>query len=168
MTKAVGLMGLFGTASFTLDVGDLDEYAREAMSITDGEAIVKRLVQYKIVRYAKFKHRLLLFDGTDVDIENEIRQAELVVDRPVDIVGDISLILSRTIVPVKAHYYEKGTPRYFEYEVVSEPVMRTPKGDVDGIIELVFSTQTDILNKVKVFSKESNQAIVYGVFNNTE
>ena len=168
MTKAVGLMGLFGTASFTLDVGDLDEYAREAMSITDGEAIVKRLVQYKIVRYAKFKHRLLLFDGTDVDIENEIRQAELVVDRPVDIVGDISLILSRTIVPVKAHYYEKGTPRYFEYEVVSEPVMRTPKGDVDGIIELVFSTQTDILNKVKVFSKESNQAIVYAVFNNTE
>lgn len=168
MTKAIGLMGLFGTAGFTLDASDLAAYAREAMDVKDGETIVKRLVQYKIVRYAKYKNRLLLFDGTDIDIENEIRQAELVVDRPVDIVGDISLMLARTIVPVKAHYYEKGTPRYFEYEVVSEPVTRTPKGDVDGIIELVFSTETNILNKVKSFSKESNQAIVYAVFNNTE
>lgn len=168
MTKAIGLMGLFGTAGFTLDAHDLTEYAREAMDVNDGEDIVKRLVQYKIVRYAKYKNRLLLFDGTDIDIENEIRQAELVVDRPVDIVGDISLMLSRTIVPVKAHYYEKGTPRYFEYEVVNEPVEKTPKGDVDGIIELVFSSQSGILNKVKAFSKESNQAIVYAVFNNTE
>lgn len=168
MTKAIGLMGLFGTAGFTLDAGDLAAYAREAMDAKDGETIIKRLVQYKIVRYAKYKNRLLLFDGTDIDIENEIQQAELVVDRPVDIVGDISLMLARTIVPVKAHYYEKGTPRYFEYEVVSEPVMRTPKGDVDGIIELIFSTQADILNIVKAFSKESNYAIVYAVFNNTE
>ena len=168
MTKAIGLMGLFGTAGFTLDAHNLAEYARAAMDVKDGETIVKRLIQYKIVRYAKFKSRLLLFDGTDVDIENEIRLAELVVDRPVDIVGDISLMLSRKIVPVKAHYYEKGTPRYFEYEVVDEPVMRTPKGDVDGIIELVFSTQIDIQNKVKAFSKESNQAIVFAVFNNTK
>lgn len=168
MTKAIGLMGLFGTAGFTLDTQDLTEYAREAMDVKDGEVIVKRLVQYKIVRYAKYKNRLQLFDGTDIDIESEIRRAELVVDRPVDIVGDISLMLSRTIVPVKAHFYEKGTPRYFEYEVVGEPVMRTPKGDVDGIIELVFSSQTDVLNKVKAFSKESDQAIVYAVFNNTD
>lgn len=168
MTKAIGLMGLFGTAGFTLDAHDLTEYARVAMEVKDGDEILKRLVRYKIVRYAKFKNRLLLFDGTDIDIENEIRQAELVVDKPVDIVGDISLMLSRTIVPVKAHYYEKGTPRYFEYEVVGEPVMRTPKGDVDGIIELVFSTQADVLNKVKVVSKECNQAIVFAVFNNTE
>lgn len=168
MTKAIGLMGLFGTAGFTLDVHDLTDYAREAMDVEDGEAIVKRLIQYKIIRYAKYKSRLLLFEGTDIDIENEIRQAELVVDRPVDIGGDISLMLARTIVPVKAYYYEKGTPRYFEYEVVSEPIHRTPKGDVDGIIELVFSTQTNILNKVKAFSKDSNQAIVYAVFNNTD
>lgn len=168
MTKAIGLMGLFGTAGFTLEIQDLVAYAREAMDVKDGEAIVKRLAQNKIVRYAKYKNRLLLFDGTDIDIEYEIRQSELVVDRPVDIVGDISLMLSRTIVPVKAHYYEKGTPRYFEYEVVNEPVMKTPKGDVDGIIELVFSTQTDILNRVKAFSKDSDQAIIYAVFNNTE
>lgn len=168
IVKAIGLMGLFGTAGFTLDHGDLAIYACEAMDIKDGEAVVKKLVQYKIVRYAKYKNRLLLFDGTDIDIENEVRQAELVVDRPVDIVGDISLILSRTIVPVKANYYMKGTPRYFQYEVVSEPVAMIPKGDVDGIVELVFSTQTDILHKVEAFSKECNEALVFAVFNNTE
>ena len=168
MSKAIGLMGLFGTAGFSLDAHDLAEYAREAMDIKDGEAIVQRLVQYKIVRYAKFKNRLLLFDGTDIDIEYEIRQAELVVDRPVDIVGDISMMLSRTIVPVKAHYYEKGTPRYFEYEAANEPVMKIPVGDVDGFVELIFSTQPDILHKVEIFSKECDQAIIFAVFNNTE
>ena len=168
IVKAIGLMGLFGTAGFTLDSQNLASYVREAMNIKDGKEILRRLIQYKIVRYAKYKSRLMLFDGTDIDIENEIRQAELIVDRPVDIVGDISLILSRTIVPVKAHYYEKGTPRYFQYEVVSEPLAIMPKGDVDGYVELVFSTQTNIFQDVKAFSKECEQAIVFVVFNNTE
>ena len=57
MTKAIGLMGLFGTAGFTLEAQDLAAYAREAMDIKDGEAIVKRLAQNKIVRYAKYKNR---------------------------------------------------------------------------------------------------------------
>lgn len=168
ITKAIGLMNLFGTAGFTLDDHDIAEYAHEAMDVKDGEAVVKRLIQFKIVRYAKYINRLLLFDGTDIDIEKEIRRSELVVDRPIDIVGDISLMLSRSVIPVKSHYYEKGTPRYFEYEVVNEPVIKTPKGDIDGIIELVFSTQTDILHKVKTFSKDCDQAIVFAVFNNTE
>ena len=168
LIKAIGMMGLFGKAGFTLDIQSLVVYAREAMDAADGEDILKRLIQNKIVRYAKYKQRLMLFDGTDIDIENEIRQAELIVDRPVDIAGDISLMLLRTIVPVKAHYYEKGTPRYFQYEVVSCPTAYTPKGDVDGYVELVFSPHANVLQEVKDFSRQCEQAIVFAVFNNTE
>lgn len=168
IVKAIGLMELFGKAGFTLDNRSLAQYVREAMDITDGEALLNKLIQYKIVRYAKYKSRLMLFDGTDIDIEKEIRQAELIVDRPVDIVGDISIILSRSIVPVKAHYYEKGTPRYFQYEVLDEPVNKTPIGDIDGFVELIFSTSSDIVAKVQSFSKGCDQAIVFAVFNNTE
>ena len=168
IVKAIGVMGLFGKAGFTLDNQSLVAYAREAMDVSEGEEILKRLIQYKIVRYAKYKQRLMLFDGTDIDIENEIRQAELIVDRPVDIVGDISLKLLRTIFPVKAHYYEKGTPRYFQYEVVNTPTAYTPKGDVDGYVELVFSAHANALQEVKDFSMQCEQAIVFAVFNNTE
>ncbi len=168
IVKAIGMMGLFGTAGFKLDAKSLADYAREAMGIKDGEEVLKRLIQFKIVRYAEYKQRLMLFDGTDIDIENEIRQSELIVDRPVDIVGDISLMLLRNIVPVKAHYYEKGTPRYFQYEVVREPVVYKPMGDVDGYVELVFSTHTNVLQEVKDFSKQCEHAIVFAVFNNTE
>jgi hypothetical protein len=168
IVKAIGLMGLFGNAGFTLDSKNLAQYVREAMNITDGEVLLKKLIQHKIVRYAKYKSRLMLFDGTDIDIENEIRQAELIVDRPVDIVGDISMMLSRSIVPVKAHFYEKGTPRYFQYEVVNEPINKIPLGDIDGFVELLFSTSSDIEEKVKLFSKGCEQAIVFAVFNNTE
>lgn len=168
IVKAIGLMGMFGTDGFHVDNSMMSEYAYEAMNIAEGEEILRRLSQHKIIRFAKFKSRLMLFDGTDIDIENEIRQAELIVDRPVDIVGDISLMLSRTIVPVKEHYYRTGTPRYFKYEVMNEPTALTPEGDVDGYVELIFSINPDVLQKTKVFSQACDQAIVFVVFNNTE
>lgn len=168
MVKAIGLMGLFGTAGFVLDASRMALYAKEAMNIQDAEEVLKKLTQHKIIRYASYKSRLMLFDGTDIDLEGEIRQAGLIVDRPVDIVGDISQIITRKVFPVKAHFYRKGTPRYFQYEVTSEPVQLTPKGDTDGYVELIFSSSPNILQEVKSYSTECENAIVFAVFNNTE
>ena len=168
IVKAIGLLGLFGNAGFSLDDRQMAVYAREAMDIEDGELILKQLIQHKIIRFAKYKNRLILFDGTDIDIENEIRKAGLIVDRPVDIAGDISLMLSRSIVPVKAHYYKTGTPRYFRYEALSEPVELPLCGDIDGLVELIFSTRDDIRQVVKEFSRHHRSATVYAVFCNTE
>lgn len=168
MVKAIGLMGLFGTAGFILDAPRMSLYAREAMNIQDAEEVLKILTQYKIIRFAAYKSRLMLFDGTDIDLEAEIRQAGLIVDRPVDIVGDISQVLTRRVFPVKAHFYKKRTPRYFQYEVTSAPVQLIPKGDVDGYVELVFSSSPNILQEVKAFSAGCENATVFAVFNNTE
>lgn len=168
IVKAIGLMELFGTAGFVLDSSRMSLYAEEAMNIQDADEVLKKLTQHKIVRYASYKKRLMLFDGTDIDLEGEIRQAGLIVDRPVDIVGDISLILTRKVFPVKAHFFRTSTPRYFQYEVTSEPVQLTPKGDTDGYVELIFSSSPIILQEVKSFSSECENAIVFAVFNDTE
>ena len=72
------------------------------------------------------------------------------------------------ISPVKAHFYQKGTPRYFDYKVLNAPLNIAPSGDTDGYIELIFSTDKNALSELKKASEESENAIIFAFFKNTE
>ena len=168
IVKAIGMMSLFGTAGFRLSTEQMAEYARLAMAINDAETIIKKLIAKKIIRYAAYKERLMLFEGTDVDLEAEIREAGLMVSRPVTFVDELSVFFNKRISPVKAHYYHKGTPRFFDYEIREEPVEFVPKGDTDGYIELIFSTKKNVLKDIKEFSANSEHALIFAYFNNTD
>ena len=168
IVKAIGMMTLFGTAGFKLSTEQMAEYARLSMAIDDAETIIKKLIAKKIIRYAAYKERLMLFEGTDVDLEAEIREAGLMVSRPVTFVDELSVFFNKRISPVKAHYYHRGTPRFFDYEIREEPVEFVPKGDTDGYIELIFSTKKDALKDIKEFSANSEHALIFAYFNNTE
>ena len=168
IVKAIGMMSLFGTAGFKLSTEQMTEYARQAMAIDDAETIIKKLIAKKIIRYAAYKERLMLFEGTDVDLEAEIREAGLMVSRPVTFVDELSVFFNKRISPVKAHYYHKGTPRFFDYEIREEPVEFVPKGDTDGYIELIFSTKKNVLKDIKEFSANSEHALIFAYFNNTD
>ena len=168
IVKAIGMMTLFGTAGFKLSTEQMAEYARLSMAIDDAETIIKKLIAKKIIRYAAYKERLMLFEGTDVDLEAEIREAGLMVSRPVTFVDELSVFFNKRISPVKAHYYHKGTPRFFDYEIREEPVEFVPKGDTDGYIELIFSTKKNVLKDIKEFSANSEHALIFAYFNNTD
>ncbi len=167
LTKAIGLLNLFGVAGFKLDEKQFSEYAQSAMMITGADEIIRKLEEKKIVRYATYRERLMLFEGTDVDIEAEIREASLVVPRPVAFVDELNVFFNKRISPVKAHFYQKGTPRFFDYLVLDAPMNISPSGDTDGYIELIFSTQKDILDVVKKASTDSDNALIFAVFLNT-
>ena len=167
LTKAIGLLNLFGVAGFKLDEKQFSEYAQSAMMITGADEIIRKLEEKKIVRYATYRERLMLFEGTDVDIEAEIREASLVVPRPVAFVDELNVFFNKRISPVKAHFYQKGTPRFFDYLVLDVPMNISPSGDTDGYIELIFSTQKDILDVVKKASTDSDNALIFAVFLNT-
>jgi len=168
IVKAIGMMSLFGTAGFKLSADQMAEYARLAMAVEDAETIIKKLTAKKIIRYAAYKERLMLFEGTDVDLEAEIREAGLMVSRPVTFVDELSVFFNKRISPVKAHYYHKGTPRFFDYEIREEPVEFVPKGDTDGYIELIFSTKKNVLKDITEFSANSEHALIFAYFNNTD
>ena len=169
MLKAVGLLNLFGKASFRLSESQLCDYATNAMGVDNATYIIQRLRNAKIVRYAEYKSRLLLFDGTDVDLEAEILKAGSIVSRPTVFIDDLRSFINKRVAPVKAHYYQKGTPRFFEYEIREEPIVLLPTGDTDGFIELIFNQGSDSLERVKDFSRENGgEAIVYVYFRNTE
>jgi len=166
--KSIGLLNLFGIASFMMDVKQMAEYARLAMNIGNAESIINKLQKLKIIRYANYKKRLLLFEGTDIDLELEIQKAGAIVARPISFIDDLRCFISHRISPVKAHYYHKGTPRYFEYEIREDAVDMAPMGDIDGFIELIFSAKKNAINSIKTTSLATEHAVIYAYFNNTE
>ena len=168
IVKAIGMMNLFGVAGFKLSLEQMVRYARKALAIDDAEDVIKKLTAKKIIRYAAYKERLMLFEGTDVDLESEIRKASQMVPRSVTFVDELSVFFNKRISPVKAHYYHKGTPRFFDYEIREQPIEIVPKGDTDGYIELIFSTKKDVLKEIKDFSANSDYALIFAYFSNSE
>ena len=81
---------------------------------------------------------------------------------------ELSVFFNKRISPVKAHFYQKGTPRFFDYKVLDAPLNITPSGDTDGYIELIFSTSKTALTDLKKASEESDNALIFAFFKNTE
>lgn len=166
--KAIGLLNMLGVASFTMTQSQLARYASLAMAVQEADEIIDKLKRFKIIRFAEYKQRYLLFEGTDIDLESEIQKAGSQVAKPASFIDDLRKFINKRISPVKAHYYHKGTPRYFEYEIREEAVDMTPSGDIDGYIELIFSTEKNAFNNVKEKSLNTEHAVIYALFNNTE
>ena len=169
VVKAIGLLNLFGVASFQLNENQMAVYAQRAMGVKNALELIKKLIRMKIVRFASYKNRLMLFEGTDIDIELEIQKAGAMVSRPTSFIDDLRCFINNRVCPVKAHFFQKGTPRYFVYEVREEPLDMLPTGDTDGFIELIFSPKPNALEEIKTYSRENTEhAIIYAYFNNTE
>lgn len=168
IVKAIGLLNLFGVAGFKLDQKQLSLYAKHAMKIKDADIIIRLLEEKMIVKYAVYKERIVLFEGTDVDLESAMQEVSLLVPRPVSFVDELRVHFNHRISPVKAHFYQKGTPRFFEYQVLESPLDIIPRDDTDGYIELIFSIRKDALPELKKISANSRNAIIFAYFKNTE
>lgn len=168
LIKTLGLLNSFGNAGFRLDIPQFSRYAKWAMNTPKADDVIRRLVEMQIVRYASYKGRLVLFDGTDIDLEAEFHEAGLRVPRPVYFIDKLIQFFHQRIAPVKAHFYQKGTPRFFDYKILEAPERTTPDGDTDGYIELVFSTKKNALKDLRDYSASTDIAIVFAFFKETE
>ena len=168
IVKAIGMLNLFGNSSFKMTREQTACYLQLSIGVDDALHILNLLEQYKIIRFASYKLRYILFDGTDVNIEDEIRKAGLVVSRPVNYVDEIRNYCFKKIAPVKMCYFQKGTPRYFEYEILEEGQNKVPTGDTDGYIQLIFSSKKNAVKETVALSAECENAIVFACIKNTD
>ena len=168
LIKTLGLLNNFGNAGFRLDIPQFSRYAKWAMNTPKADDVIRRLVEMQIVSYASYKGRLVLFEGTDIDLEAEFHEAGLRVPRPVYFIDKLIQFFHQRIAPVKAHFYQKGTPRFFDYKILEAPERTTPDGDTDGYIELVFSTKKNALKDLRDYSASTDIAIVFAFFKETE
>lgn len=82
IVKAIGMINLFGNGGFTMAATDMESYATLAMGVQNAMSILNELQRLKIIRFAEYKQRLILFEGTDINIEDELTKAALILPPP--------------------------------------------------------------------------------------
>jgi len=165
LVKTIGLINLFGVVSFDRDF--ICQYAKSALDIDEPKNILKILETNKIIRFANYRNQYILFDGTDINIEDELLNANKNISLPRANKDNITPYFENRVVPAISYYYRTGTPRYFEYSITNEAINPTPKDDIDGIINLIFPILNYNIDDVLKLSEQSNFTI-YVYFNNTQ
>lgn len=167
LVKTIGLLNIFATASARINRDFLLEYSTYSLGIQQTDTIIDKLIKLKIIRFVNHSDRFILFEGTDLDIELAINEAGNLVERVSDTVHHLSKYFDFPYIPAKAVYYEKGTPRLFAFRLSDEPWTSPPEGEIDGFINLIFSSRLKEKD-IKTASEQNGEAILYGLYKNTD
>ncbi|MBD5358487.1 MAG: hypothetical protein HDR88_16125 [Bacteroides sp.] len=166
LIKTIGLINMFFNG-IVLDDDFLIIYGENALGLTNTQELIKTLISHQIVRFAKYKSQYILFEGTNIDMEDELYKAASIVPTPTLSIEEIAPYISQKVAIASASYYKTGTSRYFEYRIANEPTIIEPTGDIDGFIHLIFPL-SNIESEVIVMSASSSAgASIYGYFKNT-
>ncbi|MBD5171579.1 MAG: hypothetical protein HDT07_06195 [Bacteroidales bacterium] len=167
LIKTIGLINMFFNG-IVLDDDFLITYGENALGLTNTQDLIKTLLSHQIVRFAKYKSQYILFEGTNIDMEDELYKAASIVPTPTLSVEELSPYIGQKAAIASASYYKTGTPRYFEYRIDNEPTIIEPTGDVDGFIHLVFPLSDDESEVIAMSTSASAGASIYGYFKNTD
>ncbi len=164
--KTIGLLNIFSASGAVLDENILSIYLETACGVSDAGKIIENLEKKRIIRFRSHSKRYILFEGTDLDIQTALIEA----GNKISEVGDVTTLLNKyfkfTPVFAKLYSYEKGTPRYFEFVISEHPISRTPEGEIDGFVNLVFNSKMKV-SEVEEASRTQKEAIVYCFFKNS-
>ena len=72
-------------------------YASKALGIKNPKAIIDKLTANKIIRFAAYKSQFILFEGTDINIEDELYKAATIVPVPKLLAAEIAPYLNYKI-----------------------------------------------------------------------
>jgi hypothetical protein len=167
IVKTIGLCNLFGNSS-VFDKTALLRYAELALDVEQASEVIDELVALKIIRFAKYKSQYIIFEGTDVNIEDELYKAAGQVPRPIDFIDDLNTFFEFKVIQANASYYRTGTPRFFEYRLSNQAQMLIPTGDIDGYINLVFAGNPNEKEHLIKMSSNCESAVLYVYFKNVE
>lgn len=164
--KTIGLLNLFSARGATLDLSFLVQYLDIACGVQNVNEVIHNLETKNIIRYRGHAKRYILFEGTDLDIQSALIEAGNKISEVVDITSLISKHIQLPPVFAKQYSYKTGTPRYFEFVISEQPFDKIPEGEIDGFVNLIFSTKLQE-NEIKMASKNQKEAIVYCFFKNS-
>lgn len=165
--KTIGLLNIFSTASATLDKSFYNAYGQYAIGIKNTTAVIEELEKFKIIKYAKHSFRYVILEGTDLDIDLAIDEAGGIIEKTTNLVETLRQYFDIPPIAAKAIFYQKGTPRFFQFILSEEPAVNIPEGEIDGFINLIFNEDEKIIKTIKLVSANCNEAILFGYYRNT-
>ncbi|WP_431174211.1 hypothetical protein [Flagellimonas flava] len=163
--KSLGLLSTFAKAGAALNESFFTSYLSYAFSKKEIKDTLNILEKDKIIRYSKFDDSFKLFEGTDLDIERAISEAENKIDE-IDVLKKLNTHFTFPARIAKAETYKKGTPRLFKFELTNGPYKETPENNIDGFINLIFSEKS-LSEKEMSDASTTDLPILFGYFTNT-
>lgn len=168
MVKAIGLIGILAAPGSRFNETDVCCYAKDAMAIGEPQAVLEELVKAQIVRFATYKSRFIVYEGSDTDIQGELAKAAATIPKPAPDAVLLKEYFPGRVSLAGAEYYRTGTPRHFKWVLVNEPEYLIPQGDIDGYCQLVVPLDNGCQEKVIIQSRDTQEAIVYAVYRDPE
>jgi hypothetical protein len=151
--KTICLVNIFSPAIGILDSNSLTAYAEWFLEIESATSIIDKLVSKKIIKYSNHRSKFNFIEGTDVDIEQELINANKFVDSEFDLVSRLKVHFNFALIPAKRIQFVLGTPRFFGFNFYDEipQSVENPKGEIDGYINLIF-TKKRIESQLREYS----------------
>jgi hypothetical protein len=165
--KTIGLLNIFTTNAAKLEPQFYIDYLKLALGIKNAEEILRQLKSKLVVRYVKHNLRYTFVDSTDLDIEMAIDDAGKLVEKVTNVVHHLNQYFEFPFIAAKANFYEKGTPRFFQFKLTEEPLIAIPEDEIDGYINLIFSEDPKTIKKIELVATSCAEAIIYGFYKNT-
>ena len=167
LVKTIGLLNIFASENARIDKDFLIAYAQLCLGIDFPEEIIQELEHFKIILYRAFKQKFVLFEGTNLDFELALLDAGKYVNAVNDVVTPLKRYFEFPYPLAKAVSYQQGTPRFFRFELSETQNDMTPRGEIDGIINLIFSESISP-EELQQHSAGQEEAIIYGLYRNTK
>ena len=142
LIKTIGLLGVIGEVSTNLKASKpILRYALDDCSegfAKEFETALNTLEKRRIVTYRRYKDVYALWEGSDIDIETLLHQAEGQLDPNERLMTYLSKLMPPRPLIARRHLFEKGTLRYFTLRYTDlenfDTVLREPLGDADGLV----------------------------------
>lgn len=172
LIKCIALVNIFAKPLGLLDLYTLTAYAELALGIENAQVLIEKLVRQKIIKYFSPRNKYFFLEGTDLDFEKELSEAEGRVDLLEDVTQGVKFYCDFPVLAAKRVQYEMGTPRFFSFNVLSFEELasqgaKPPKGEIDGQINLVF-THKRVQQKIQEISKEGHPAQLFVLYKEVE
>jgi energy-coupling factor transporter ATP-binding protein EcfA2 len=165
MVKTICLVNIFTKAGSLFDKETISKYIHHTSKFTasDVEKTVKKLDKYGIIRFYKHSNKINFLEGTDIDIEQELADVSKEINHDFSVTEEISSLVDFPIILVKKHSFEQGTPRFFEFKILTGlSDIDDAHGALDGFINLIFDTnvkEEDV--KTSSLNTGSNLFVIY-------
>lgn len=167
LIKVIGLLNINSQAGASLDKTFLISYSENCLKLKNVSQLIEDLEKKLIIHYRNYSNRYILFEGTDLNIQTALIEAEGKINEVTDVVTLLNKYYQLPPIIAKKIMYETGTPRLFEYKITANPINDNPNGEIDGFINLIFN-EKNILNEIIQHSLKNKEAILYCYYNDSK
>ena len=161
LIKTIGVLSIIGEVIPNLKASEqllryaLDDNTKKFTS--EFETALAMLKKRSIAIYRRYNKAYTLWEGSDVDIEARLREAERRIDTQGALAADLSRYLPTRPLVARRHLFQTGTLRYFTVRYTDlenfDADLEEPLADADGLVLYALPTNE---HEFKHFSEKAS------------